>query len=116
MLREMCIKHHDRHMQASTQHPAQQHPSNQLGGCRACRYRTVVEEVPVGDYEVPLGKARTARAGTDITLVGWGSQVGTLHSQRTGHYRQRTGHYRLSSPPGIITSRSQFASQCDSHL
>lgn len=38
-------------------------------------YRTAVEEVPVGDYEIPLGAARVARPGTDITLVGWGQQV-----------------------------------------
>lgn len=41
-------------------------------------YRTAVEEVPTGDYMTPLGKAKTVREGTDITLVGWGNQVGTL--------------------------------------
>jgi 2-oxoisovalerate dehydrogenase E1 component beta subunit len=33
------------------------------------------EEVPVGDYTLPLGKARLVRAGSDVTLVGWGAQV-----------------------------------------
>ena len=37
-----------------------------------------VEEVPEGDYMLPLGKARIAQAGTDITLVGWGQQVRVL--------------------------------------
>jgi pyruvate/2-oxoglutarate/acetoin dehydrogenase E1 component len=32
-------------------------------------------QVPVGDYRVPLGKARTARAGSDVTLISWGKQV-----------------------------------------
>ncbi|KAK9807528.1 hypothetical protein WJX72_001632 [[Myrmecia] bisecta] len=41
-------------------------------------YRTAVEEVPTGDYTIPLGKARLARPGTDITLVGWGQQMGVL--------------------------------------
>ena len=41
-------------------------------------YRTSVEDVPLGDFEVPLGKAKTVRAGSDVTLVGWGSQVGVL--------------------------------------
>lgn len=38
----------------------------------------MVEDVPEGDYEVPLGVARVAREGSDITLVGWGQQVGVL--------------------------------------
>ena len=42
------------------------------------QYRTVVEDVPVGDYAIPLGQARVARAGADITLVGWGQQVAVL--------------------------------------
>ncbi|KAL6777559.1 hypothetical protein ACKKBG_A14740 [Auxenochlorella protothecoides x Auxenochlorella symbiontica] len=38
-------------------------------------YRTAVEDVPTGDYSIPLGQARIARAGSDVTLVGWGQQV-----------------------------------------
>lgn len=41
-------------------------------------YRSAVEEVPVGDYELPLGKASVVRPGSDITLVGWGTQVQVL--------------------------------------
>lgn len=41
-------------------------------------YRTSVEEVPIGDYEIPLGQARVVREGRDITLVGWGQQVAVL--------------------------------------
>lgn len=32
-------------------------------------YRTSVEDVPDGDYEVPLGTADVMRTGTDVTLV-----------------------------------------------
>ncbi len=32
-------------------------------------------EVPEGDYEVPIGKARLAREGTDVSLVGFGRTV-----------------------------------------
>ena len=39
-------------------------------------YRTAVEEVPSGDYSIPLGSAEVVREGRDITLVGWGAQVG----------------------------------------
>ena len=41
-------------------------------------YRTVVEDVPIGSYTIPLGQARIARSGGDITLVGWGQQVAVL--------------------------------------
>jgi pyruvate dehydrogenase E1 component beta subunit len=38
-------------------------------------YRTLRGEVPEGEHVVPLGKARVARAGTDLTLVAYGSMV-----------------------------------------
>lgn len=40
-----------------------------------CLYRASVEDVPIGDYEIPLGEAKIKRVGSDITLVGWGSQM-----------------------------------------
>ncbi|OQV26113.1 2-oxoisovalerate dehydrogenase subunit beta, mitochondrial [Hypsibius exemplaris] len=41
-------------------------------------YRSAVEEVPNGDYEIPLGKAEILRQGTDVTLVGYGTQIHVL--------------------------------------
>jgi pyruvate dehydrogenase E1 component beta subunit len=38
-------------------------------------YRTLRGEVPEGEHIVPLGKARIARDGTDVTLVAYGSMV-----------------------------------------
>ncbi|CAI2309799.1 unnamed protein product [Caenorhabditis sp. 36 PRJEB53466] len=38
-------------------------------------YRLAAEDVPVGDYEIPLGKAETVRTGKDLTIVSWGTQV-----------------------------------------
>lgn len=38
-------------------------------------YRSAVEEVPVGDYELPLGKADVISNGEDVTLIAWGTQV-----------------------------------------
>jgi pyruvate dehydrogenase E1 component beta subunit len=38
-------------------------------------YFGVRDEVPEGDYRVPLGKARIAREGTDLTLITYGRQV-----------------------------------------
>jgi len=38
-------------------------------------YRTLRGEVPEGDHVVPLGKARLAREGLDLTVVAYGSMV-----------------------------------------
>jgi len=38
-------------------------------------YRLLKEEVPEGDYTVPLGKARIAKEGNDITVIAWGSML-----------------------------------------
>lgn len=44
------------------------------------RFLGLEGQVPVGDYELPLGLAEVVRAGTDVTLVGWGSQVARLEA------------------------------------
>ena len=41
-------------------------------------YRAAVEDVPTGDYEVPLGVGKILRQGSDVTIVGWGGQVHVL--------------------------------------
>eukprot|EP01134_Creolimax_fragrantissima_P003239 CFRG3239T1 len=41
-------------------------------------YRAAVEDVPIGDYELPLSKAEVMFEGTDVTVVGWGTQLHTL--------------------------------------
>jgi pyruvate dehydrogenase E1 component beta subunit len=38
-------------------------------------YRSPREEIPDGDHVVPLGKARVAREGTDVTLIAYGGMV-----------------------------------------
>src|ERR671933_825603 len=38
-------------------------------------YRTMRGAVPEGEHVVPLGKARTVREGTDVTLVAYGAMV-----------------------------------------
>eukprot|EP00037_Helgoeca_nana_P032586 m.414549 g.414549 ORF g.414549 m.414549 type:complete len:377 (+) comp29369_c0_seq1:50-1180(+) len=43
-------------------------------------YRGASEEVPVGDYELPLGKADVMIEGSDVTLIGWGSQLQILRA------------------------------------
>lgn len=43
-------------------------------------YRASVEEVPVGDYELPLQQAEVIREGSDVTVVGWGGQLRILET------------------------------------
>ncbi|GGM60876.1 pyruvate dehydrogenase E1 component beta subunit [Halarchaeum rubridurum] len=38
-------------------------------------YRSFREEVPEGDYEVPLGEAAVREEGEDVTVVSWGSMM-----------------------------------------
>lgn len=38
-------------------------------------YRSLRGPVPVGDHRVPIGPARLARAGSDLTIVSWGVGV-----------------------------------------
>lgn len=46
-------------------------------------YRSSVEEVPTGAYEIPLSKAEVIVEGNDITMVGWGTQVHVLREVAT---------------------------------
>lgn len=38
-------------------------------------YRAVKEDVPVESYTLPLGQARIAREGSDLTLISWGAML-----------------------------------------
>lgn len=38
-------------------------------------YRAAKGDVPEGDYTVPIGKARVARAGRHVTVVTWGAML-----------------------------------------
>ena len=38
-------------------------------------YRSPREEVPEGEHVVPLGKARIAKTGKDVTVIAWGGMV-----------------------------------------
>jgi len=43
-------------------------------------YRAAVEQVPMEDYTLPLGKGEILKSGTDVTVVGWGSQIYVLEN------------------------------------
>ena len=38
-------------------------------------YRIAEEDVPLEDYEIPLGKAEVMSEGTDVTIVSYGMQL-----------------------------------------
>jgi 2-oxoisovalerate dehydrogenase E1 component beta subunit len=38
-------------------------------------YRIAEEEVPLEDYEIPLGKAEILQEGSDITIISYGMQL-----------------------------------------
>jgi pyruvate dehydrogenase E1 component beta subunit len=38
-------------------------------------YRAFREDVPEGDYEVPIGEAAVRREGADVTVVSWGAMT-----------------------------------------
>lgn len=42
-------------------------------------YRAFKENVPTGDYTVPIGKAKVLREGSDVTLLSYGAMVHTAH-------------------------------------
>lgn len=60
------------------------------------RYRTAVEDVPVGWFTLPLGVGRRVVAGDDVTLVGWGQQV-------RGQSFEGFGSSKLSSLGGLLS-------------
>ena len=41
-------------------------------------YRLAVEDVPVGDYSLPLSKAEVLIEGDAVTMIGWGTQIHVL--------------------------------------
>ena len=47
-------------------------------------YRTARGEVPEGEHLVPLGRARLAREGTDLTIVAYGAMVPLAERAKTG--------------------------------
>merc|ERR1712110_340336 len=38
-------------------------------------YRSAIDQVPLGDYQIPLGVAEVVSEGSDVTLIAWGTQV-----------------------------------------
>ena len=38
-------------------------------------YRMIKEDVPEGEYSIPLGKARLVQEGSDVTIISWGSML-----------------------------------------
>lgn len=43
-------------------------------------YRSAVEQVPVGDYQLPLSSAEVLQEGTDVTIVSYGPPLYSIES------------------------------------
>lgn len=56
-------------------------------------YRSLKEEVPAEEYTIPLGVAEVSRAGTDITIIGWGAQ----HQQNKAAAEELAAHHGISA-------------------
>lgn len=41
-------------------------------------YRSAVEQVPTGDYQLPLSSAEILQEGTDLTIVSYGPPLYTI--------------------------------------
>ncbi|KZT27310.1 pyruvate dehydrogenase [Neolentinus lepideus HHB14362 ss-1] len=52
-------------------------------------YRSAVEQVPIDDFELPIGRADTLIRGSDLTLLTWGTPL----------YHCETALHMLASPP-----------------
>ncbi|WP_435185381.1 alpha-ketoacid dehydrogenase subunit beta [Halobellus sp. EA9] len=62
-------------------------------------YRSVREEIPKGDHEVPLGEAAVRREGADVTVVGWGAMMPpTLEAVEDGDVDAEVIDLRTISP------------------
>ncbi|KAJ7766881.1 thiamine diphosphate-binding protein [Mycena metata] len=55
-------------------------------------YRSAIEQVPIDDFELPLGRAETLVAGADLTLLTWGTPV----------YHCETALHMLADPPPAL--------------
>jgi 2-oxoisovalerate dehydrogenase E1 component beta subunit len=54
-----------------------------------------VEQVPIDDYELPLGRAETLTSGSDLTLVTWGTSI----------YHCESALHMLASPPPSLEAQ-----------
>ncbi|KXN92247.1 2-oxoisovalerate dehydrogenase subunit beta, mitochondrial, partial [Leucoagaricus sp. SymC.cos] len=55
-------------------------------------YRSAVEQVPVDDFELPLGKAEILVPGSDLTILTWGTPV----------YNSENAIHLLQNPPAPL--------------
>ena len=53
-----------------------------------------VEQVPIDDFEIPLGKAEHLTRGSDITLLTWGTPI----------FHCETALHMLANPPESIAT------------
>ena len=57
-------------------------------------YRSAIEQVPIDDFELPLGRAEVLVPGADLTLLTWGTPV----------YHCEAALSLLADPPASLAS------------
>ncbi|KAJ7311469.1 thiamine diphosphate-binding protein [Mycena albidolilacea] len=57
-------------------------------------YRSAIEQVPIDDFALPLGRAETLVPGADLTLLTWGTPI----------YHCETALHLLADPPAGLAS------------
>ncbi|KAJ7735428.1 thiamine diphosphate-binding protein [Mycena olivaceomarginata] len=55
-------------------------------------YRSAIEQVPIDDFALPLGRAETLVPGADLTLLTWGTPI----------YHCETALHLLADPPAAL--------------
>ena len=60
-----------------------------------------MEQVPIDDYEIPLGKAEILTPGSDLTLLTWGTPV----------YHCEAALHMLANPPDALAPHVPLASR-----
>ena len=55
-------------------------------------YRSAIEQVPIDDFELPLGRAEVLVPGADLTLLTWGTPL----------YHCETALSLLAEPPAAL--------------
>ena len=70
-------------------------------------YRRIKEELPAGEYTVPIGKAKVVREGRDLTIVTYGAMVWTRAGSRRTSWREEGDSVEVVDLRTLAAARSR---------